>query len=165
MDIKEIIGKLWSYLKVAGKYLLEAAIFIGKFLVALFKLMQEAFTKLFSSLHAGEKLSQSKLFAKLSIKADGEKINKVLSSLLCILTVIILGVTLVAAVGGGGSKSSGGTDFFAKDCISCSGSGNCSNCGGSGQKNEWTGREYMYLNCTFCGGTGRCSFCYGSGKG
>lgn len=50
-------------------------------------------------------------------------------------------------------------------CLSCSGSGNCRECGGSDKVTKWGGdRYYDDLTCTACAGTGKCRNCRGTGK-
>lgn len=49
-------------------------------------------------------------------------------------------------------------------CRSCWGSGNCSMCGGRGEKNyEVSFGEYITEDCEYCHGSGKCQTCYGRG--
>lgn len=62
--------------------------------------------------------------------------------------------------GSSGSSSSGRT------CISCSGSGKCKTCGGTGwyyRDSYYTGSGRTPTDCAICKGNGKCGTCYGLG--
>lgn len=60
-----------------------------------------------------------------------------------------------------GSSSSGTT--YVPSCVSCHGSGRCSNCSGSGYVYSYVLNSNR-LNCYKCNASGRCSLCHGTGK-
>ena len=115
--------------------------------------------------------------------------NKVLVALLA-CAIIIVGVQVF---GGGSSSNSGGysnDDYYDRDyqnnsnddndydydygslnnksemhCSSCSGSGTCRKCGGSGKDTVYVaGGTTTTSSCNYCYGSGRCRACGGDGK-
>lgn len=54
------------------------------------------------------------------------------------------------------------TGLVERECRSCDGTGKCSKCGGTGERDS----EFMdrTVHCTTCRGTGKCSTCGGDGK-
>jgi hypothetical protein len=53
-----------------------------------------------------------------------------------------------------------------RNCITCSGTGKCRQCGGSGRVSKWVAgtREYVEQNCIQCLGSGKCYDCRGTGQ-
>ncbi len=148
MKTREILRKLLHGAKTLGMAMLGWLV-----------LLVEALGKRLASLHIGDRLARSKLAARLGVKLSGRQIERILCVVLCL--VVLVG--LLSRCGAGKSTPSG-NGYSRSSCGTCSGSGSCIFCGGSGKVTEFTGREYMSLNCTFCSGSGNCSSCYGSGK-
>lgn len=75
-----------------------------------------------------------------------------------VTTRIILMLALVAAlfVSPGMSPAAAGTPLPGPACLSCSGSGDCYPCGGTG----YQGDDACYL----CSGTSNCATCQGRGS-
>lgn len=64
------------------------------------------------------------------------------------------------------SSSSGSSKNSSRLCLSCCGSGDCSQCHGSGCRTDnlyGTGTDYSH-KCGICGGNGKCHKCGGAGR-
>ncbi len=145
MQIEDILGKALNWAKAAGKIIIGALI-----------MFWEALCKLLSRLHIGKFLSDTA--DGLGVKISKEKIEQVLSVIICVLLIVGLLAMCAPKKSGGGSLS-----LFEEDCWRCGGSGDCQECGGDSRKVEWMGDQYMDVRCTSCSG-GRCSWCNGSGE-